>query len=122
MSAAIQAFDSNARRMTAALTQLGREAHKVRGVLDHAVATLAAHADIVNVVRAASGQLDAIASRLGGANGPSPGLDGLLDRMLRPAYSMSSERRVHDAYTGYAGDAAPAAAPAAEDLAEAVLF
>ena len=91
MSAAIQAFDSNAGRMTAALTQLGREAHKVRGVLDHAVATLAAHADIVNVVRAASGQLDAIASRLGGANGPSPGLDGLLDRMLRPAYSMSSD-------------------------------
>jgi hypothetical protein len=124
MSAAIEAFDANARQMTTALAQLRREAALVRGALGHAVTMLASHGEIVRVLADAVDGLDSIAARLGGADGRSPGVDRLLDRLLRPAYSMRCERRVHDAFTGYSEEEAAIAAPPAtsEDSIEAVLF
>ena len=124
MSAAIDAFGANAKRMTTALDRLGREADEVGALVGRAVATLRADDDIGPILKSAAGALAGLAARLGGAEGRSPEIDPLLDQLLRPAYSMASERRVHDAFTGQAGDEAPARASrrANDSAAEAVLF
>ena len=119
MGAAIQAFDTNAQQMTEALARLGREAEKVRGALAHATATLAAQTDVATILHEAAAALDDIATRLGDPGGHSPHADRLLDELLRPLYSMASERRVHDVYTGCSDEAE--AATTDDDL-EAVLF
>jgi methyl-accepting chemotaxis protein len=106
MSAAIDAFGANAKQTTTALERLGREADEVRTVVGRAVATLAVDGDVGAILKSGAETLDAIAARLGGEDGPSPEIDPLLDRLLRPAYSMVSERSVHDAFTGRADDEA----------------
>ena len=124
MSAAIDAFGANAKDMATALDRLGREADDVRARVGRAVETLAADSGVGAILSSAAETLDAIAARLGGGEERSPDIDRLLDRLLRPAYSMTSERSVHDAFTGRAGDEEPARASrrANESAVEAVLF
>ena len=75
-------------------------------------------------MKSAAETLDAAAARLGGGDRRSPEIDPLLDRLLRPAYSMISERRVHDTFTGGAGEAASirASRRASAGEGEAILF
>ena len=107
MSAAIDAFGANGKQMTAALERLGREAESIRQVLDRAATTLAVHEDIGSMLKNAAEALDAIATRLGDDGGQARRLDPLLDDFLRPSYTMTSERSIHDAFTGCLGDQAP---------------
>jgi len=121
MSQAIHAFGANARQMTEALERLGTEAASVRVVLSAATATLAARDEIEPALRAACGDLHAIAESLDDGE-QSPGVDDLLDSALRGAYSMASERQIHDAFTGYSGGGPTADAGEAEDLAAAFML
>ena len=100
MNAAIQAFSANGKQMSAAIERLEREAQSIRKLLDQAVAALAIHENVEPTLQDAVETLAAIATRLGGADTPSPDVDALLDEWLRPSYSMASERMIHDAFTG----------------------
>jgi hypothetical protein len=126
MVGAIVAFDANGKEMTAALQRLGGEAAGVRDLLEQAVAALGVHEEIVATLREASSAVDSLSGRLGAADREAPNEDSLIDAMLRPAYTMASERRIHDALIGanggYVQNGQATDSTDAEELAEACLF
>jgi chromosome segregation ATPase len=126
MTAAIVAFNSNGKEMTAALSRLGGEADSVRDLLKRAVAMLDGHEDIAATLRSAAAAVDELSGRIGDADSESPEIDASLDRLLRGNYTMTSERQIHDAFTGASDDlnrrSEADSAPEVEELAEACLF
>jgi hypothetical protein len=121
MSVAIKAFGSGGQQMSAALARLREEADGVRGMLDGAAATLAEQDEIGSTLESAATGLGSVASRLGNADSRSPEVDAQLDQ-LRPAYTMQSERVIHDGFTGYFERAAPRRQAPVEDLAVAFML
>jgi hypothetical protein len=102
MQAAIEVFGGGGARMSEALRRLGEVAAGARDKLERAGETLAAHRsvgpELAEAERAVAGMVDG----LGGAGAASNEIDPFLDERLRPAYSMASERRIHDMFTGIA--------------------
>ncbi len=116
MNTAIVAFAASGKGMTTALTRLEHEGKAARLVLERAVATLASHEEASPIARAAAEALEALGSGADDAEDRER-IDDLFDRWLRPTYTMASERRIHDSFTGHVEIANPAAvaAPASED-------
>jgi len=108
MLGAIEPFKANGRAMTGALTRLEQETATVRALLGDAVRRLAADRnDIGTALRDANGEIDSLAAAIGGAEGWPAGCDETLDRLLRGAYTMASERQIHEAFLAEAASAAP---------------
>jgi hypothetical protein len=115
MSVAVQSFAANGRQMAAALDQLIGESKAVGLALDHTFAALSSGEQTVSFAKSATKELEALADS--GKAGEPARIDSLLDRLVRPTYTMASERRIHDEFTGFAGiDAsAPQVGPPSED-------
>jgi hypothetical protein len=122
MSVAIEAFGSGGRQMTAALERLRKEADGVRDVLRSATSTLSVHEEISSSLGDAASGVGAVADDLGHADARSAEVDGQLDQLFRSAYTMQSERIIHDEFTGYCEPAAPRRQAPVEDLAVAFML
>jgi len=126
MVAAIQTFSESGRQMSTALSRLSDEARQVRERLDRASGALVAHESAGPKLENTIVALEPIVDGLGVASAHSAALDALLDAWLRPVYSMTSERQVHDRLTGFVAPesetAGMAAAESAGDLADAFML
>ncbi len=100
MQAAIEVFGGGGARMSEALRRLGEEAANAREKLERAAEALEGCGDAAPELADAARTIAGFVGELGGAGPARPEIDRLLDERLRPAYSMASERRVHDAFTG----------------------
>ena len=120
MSMAIRAFGATGQQMTSALERLDDEGDKVRAILDRAAHALATHGDTGPTLLAAAEAMDEIAARLSEAEDTGE-IDLTLDRLLRPIYTMASERRIHSAFTGCEAEAS-ASTSSSGDLADSFLL
>ena len=124
MSSAVDIFGATSRDMTAALARLAQNAQATCERLSHATATLESEAGVDDVLAGVVEGLEE-AARLGDGGAASrPDLDTLLDRLLRPHYTMEGERRVHEAFLGRRAvrEDVRARPPASRDLADAFLL
>ena len=94
----LDVFRSNGTLMTAALGQLEAETVSVRKVLASALETLAEIDAIDPSLRETAAQFDATADTIEALAAPSEQVDTALHRMLRPRYTMQTERQVHDRF------------------------
>jgi hypothetical protein len=117
MCVAIEAFGFAGKQMSRALARLHTEADGVLGVLGGAAATLADEADVGAALATAAAGIGSVASRLGNADSRSREIDAELDARLRSAYTMQSERAIHDRFTGYCDKAAPRRRSPAQEVA-----
>jgi len=126
MVAAIQTFSESGRQMSTALTRLSDESAQVRERLDLASAALGDNDDTGPKLESAVAALRPILDRLSGSSARSTEFDAKLDAWLRPVYSMTSERQVHDRLTGFVApeseSAQTSSAEAADDLADAFML
>jgi len=121
MSVAIEAFGSAGKQMSVALERLHKDADGVLGVLGGAASTLAEQGDVGAALETAAAGIGSVAARLGHAESRSRQVDAELDE-LRSAYTMQSERAIHDRFTGYGDAAAPQRRAPAEDFALAAML
>ena len=115
MQAAIEVFGGGGARMSEALRRLGEVAAGVCEKLDRAAEALAGSRGVGPQLAGAELALARLVADLGGAGSASVEIDAWLDERLRPAYSMASERRIHDAFTGIAHPPEPQPAEPTED-------
>ncbi len=121
MSSAIGAFAANGQQTSEALARLENEGRGVHAVLDQASAALAGHQDTGPTLIAAAEAMDEIAERLGEA-GDSSEIDLTLDRCLWPVYTMASEWRIHEGFTGRDAKASQAVASSSGEIADAFML
>jgi hypothetical protein len=128
---AIGAFRANGKTMTDALTRLGQETVAIRSMLGDAAARLAANRDDISTsLRTAVCDIDELAAGIPEAGDWPNGCGEFLDRQLRGAYTMASERQVHDAFVSESdsdelfdhADASEPPAASAEQIADECLF
>jgi hypothetical protein len=101
MLSAIGPFKANGKAMTDALTRLERETTTVGALLGEAARRLAGdRGDIGTSLRSDVAEIDSLAAGIGGAGEWSVGWDDGLDGLLRDAYTMASERQIHEAFLG----------------------
>lgn len=102
---AIGPFKANGEAMTDALTRLERETTTVGALLGEAAHRLAGdRTDIGTSLRRVVAEIDSLATEIGGAGERSVGWDDGLDAVLRHAYTMASERQIHEVFLGELAD------------------
>jgi hypothetical protein len=112
---AIGPFKANGKAMTDALTRLERETTTVGGLLGEAAGRLARDRDdIGRSLHSVVAEIDALAAEVGGAGEQPLGWDDGLDGVLRQAYTMASERQIHDGFLGEIATDAPRPPSSAE--------
>jgi hypothetical protein len=108
MLCAIESFKANGTTMTDALTRLERETTAVGAMLGEAAVRLAGDRDgIAGALQSAAGDIEALTAEIDGSHEWSAACADVLDSLLRGAYTMASERQIHEAFLG---EAAPDAA------------
>jgi len=101
MLGAIESFKANGKAMTDALTRLERETATVGALLGDAARRLAGDRDDIGMsLHNAIADIDSLAAGIGDADEWSTGCDDMLDGLLRSAYTMASERELHEAFLG----------------------
>jgi hypothetical protein len=100
MAAAVETFGVCGRRMSEALGDLAAQAGRAREALDPAAQALASHGSVGSDLDAVADTLGGLAQDLGGGEFAAADVDRLIDKQLRPIYSMAAERRVHDVFLG----------------------
>ena len=103
MLSAIEPFKASGRAMTDALMRLERETATVGALLGDAAGRLAADRDAIGAsLRNAIADVEALAGEIADADERPAGYDDILDGLLRSAYTMASERQIHEAFLGEA--------------------
>lgn len=115
MQAAIEVFGGGGARMSEALRRLGEVAAGARGKLERAAEALAASREVGPQLAEAEIAVAGVVDGLGGAGPASAEIDQWLDGRLRSTYSMASERRIHDTFTGIAHPPEPEPVEAVAD-------
>jgi hypothetical protein len=104
MLCAIESFKANGTTMTDALTRLERQTNAVGAMLGEAAARLAGDRDgISGSLQGAVADIEALAAEIDGSPEWSTGCADILDGLLRGAYTMASERQIHQAFLAAAG-------------------
>ena len=89
--------------MTDALMRLERETATVGALLGDAAGRLAADRDAIGAsLRNAIADVETLAGEIADADERPAGYDDILDGLLRSAYTMASERQIHEAFLGEA--------------------
>ena len=100
--------------MTDALTRLERETDAVGAMLGEAADRLAGDRDgISGSLQGAVADIEALAAEIDGSREWSAACADVLDGLLRGAYTMASERQIHEAFLGEAASDAPRQRPGA---------
>jgi len=108
MLSAIEPFKANGKAMSDALMRLERETTTVGALLGEAARRLTAdRGDIGTSLRTATAEIDSLAAEVGAADEWPAGGDDVLDGLLRSAYTMASERQIHESFLGEAASSAP---------------
>jgi chromosome segregation ATPase len=114
MLGAIESFKANGKAMTDALTRLERETTTVTALLGEAAYRLAGDRDDIGMsLRNAIADIDSLAAGIGDADEWPAGCDDMLDGLLRSAYTMASERQLHETFLAEAASDATRPPPAA---------
>jgi hypothetical protein len=104
MLSAIEPFKANGKAMTDALTRLERETTTVGALLGDAARRLAADRDDIGTsLRSAIAEIGSLAAGIGAADDWPAACGEALNGLLRSAYTMASERQIHEAFLSEAG-------------------
>lgn len=118
-TAAVELLETIDRRLGDALGLLNREGPAAIQLLGYAASGFSGHADISETLADVHLRLESLASN--GSRPPSAASRPLL-AMLRKAYTMEAERRIHLAVAGADTEAAPETPPPPVPLLDALLF
>ena len=105
---AIESFKANGKTMTDALTRLERETSAVGAMLGDAANRLAGDRDEIDgALQSAVAEIEALAAAIDDSHVWPAACSDVLDGLLRGAYTMASEREIHDAFLDEAASDAP---------------
>ena len=114
MLGAIESFKANGRTMTDALMRLERETSAVGAMLGDAASRLAGDRDgISGSLQSAVADIEALATGIDDSREWPAACADVLDGLLRGAYTMASERQIHEAFLDEAASDAPRQRPGA---------
>ena len=96
---AIEPFKANGKAMSDALTRLDRKTTTVGALLGEAARRLAGDRQEIGAsLQDAIAEIKSSAARIDGADGLPLSRDDSVDILLRDAYTMASERQIHEAF------------------------
>jgi hypothetical protein len=99
MASAILSFDQSGSQMSGALTRLKTHTGAIVGTLNDATLRLGAGDDIQRTLKAAVESIDVVATTIADQDIWDDSTDQIFQK-LRAAYTMASERQIHDGFVG----------------------
>lgn len=99
MASAIGSFDQSGTQMSDALTRLKTQTGTIGGTLHDATLRLGVGDDIQRTLKAAVESIDVVATTIAGQDLWDETADQIFQK-LRTAYTMASERQIHDGFIG----------------------
>jgi len=114
MNAALGSFKTCAAALSDLRQRLGHESAVAEGLLRQAMTGLGEVDNVDEELGDAAAAVGRISAEIDDGQEASTVLDETLDRLLRPKYTMASERTLHDTFFSNGGGGAGATLPAAE--------
>ncbi|HTJ02123.1 MAG TPA: hypothetical protein VL492_04980 [Methylovirgula sp.] len=99
MASAIESFDQSGTQMSDALTRLKTQTGTIGGTLNDATLRLGVGDDIQRTLKAAVESIDVVATTIADQDLWDETADQIFQK-LRAAYTMASERQIHDGFVG----------------------